>query len=155
MDGSALMVSLPQRSFTSGELSPDLHARNDLAKYATGAALLENILILPYGGVSNRSGYQFCGEGYSDEFSLLVDFIASTDDTYCLEFSNFVMRIWRNGALVLYPPGHAEEGQVVEVASPYEWWELWNDDGTPQVKWEQSNDVMSLYHPHRFRCAAR
>ena len=144
------MVSLPQRSFTSGELSPDLHARNDLAKYATGAALLENILILPYGGVSNRSGYQFCGEGYSDEFSLLVDFIASTDDTYCLEFSNFVMRIWRNGALVLYPPGHAEEGQIVEVASPYEWWELWNDDGTAQVKWEQSNDVMSLYHPHRY-----
>ena len=60
------------------------------------------------------------------------------------------MRIWRNGALVLYPPGHDDEGDVVEIPSPYAWEELWNADGTALVKWEQSNDVMTLYHPQRF-----
>ena len=36
-----------QNSFNSGELSPRMVARVDFAKYAHGAAVLENLLVLP------------------------------------------------------------------------------------------------------------
>ncbi len=43
-------------SFASGELSPALYARIDMAQYATGARELTNFIVLPQGAIINRPG---------------------------------------------------------------------------------------------------
>ena len=55
-------MRVTQKSFTGGELAPALYARNDLAKYATGAKLIKNGIIHQEGAISNRSGLEFIGE---------------------------------------------------------------------------------------------
>ena len=51
-------MRLMQESFTSGEISPLLHARVDLARYMTGLAELKNFIVLPQGGVTRRPGLE-------------------------------------------------------------------------------------------------
>src|SRR3546814_10905866 len=51
-----------QTNFTAGEVTPLLHARTDLAKYANGARTLTNALVLPHGGATRRSGTRFVAE---------------------------------------------------------------------------------------------
>jgi hypothetical protein len=45
-----------QASFASGELSPRLHRRSDLQKYASGVARLENALIVEQTQLMRRPG---------------------------------------------------------------------------------------------------
>ena len=51
-----------QKSFTGGELSPALYARNDLNKYQTGAKKIKNGIIHQEGAISNRAGLEYIGE---------------------------------------------------------------------------------------------
>ena len=48
-----------QQAFNSGELSPRLYSRFDLAKYQHGCKTLENFIPLIYGGVKRRAGSRF------------------------------------------------------------------------------------------------
>ncbi|MBA3755527.1 MAG: hypothetical protein H0X02_04575 [Nitrosomonas sp.] len=96
------MPTLSQKSFSGGELSPSLHARVDINKYASGLATCKNFQIQRYGGASNRAGFEFVGETKdSTSESRLIPFIFSVDQTYILEFGNLYMRVIQNGAYVL------------------------------------------------------
>ena len=53
------MSRYTQKSFTGGELSPSLYARNDLSKYEVGLKTLKNGFVRTEGSVSNRSGLEF------------------------------------------------------------------------------------------------
>jgi hypothetical protein len=55
-------VSTMQPSFSGGELAPSLHARVDLAKYATGLKTCRNFVVQAHGGVANRPGTKFIAE---------------------------------------------------------------------------------------------
>lgn len=50
-----------QTKFTSGELDPLLAAREDLTYYSNGAELLENVVVIPQGGVQRRGGMKYIG----------------------------------------------------------------------------------------------
>lgn len=103
-----------QPSFTAGELSPALWARTDLAKYQSGLKTALNTFIHPHGGISNRSGLQFCGEvKTSANGARLVPFQFSTVQSYVLEFGNLYMRVWKNGGVVL------SGGVPYEIVTPY------------------------------------
>jgi len=52
------MTRITQRSFTGGELSPSLYARNDLSKYEYGLKSLKNGFVRTEGCVSNRAGLE-------------------------------------------------------------------------------------------------
>lgn len=52
-------MNLPQRSLAGGELSPSLHARTDLQKYASGVKTMRNFQIMRSGGVDLRNGQKF------------------------------------------------------------------------------------------------
>jgi len=122
-----------QASFTGGELDPKLHARVDLAKYGTGAALLSNFLVHPYGGASNRPGLEFvaeCGNGAGRV--RLVDFQLTATDTCVLEFGNGYMRVHRLGAPIL------SGGVPYQIATPYD------SDTIFGLRFEQSNDVLKI-----------
>ncbi len=99
-----------QTSFAAGELSPTLNARVDLAKYHIGAAKMRNFFVDYRGGASTRPGTQFAALSFSSYFLndpmddvRLIRFQFSTIQTYMLEFGNFYMRVFLNGAPILEP----------------------------------------------------
>ena len=116
-------------SFTAGELSPLLCARVDLAQYANGAAYLNNFIILPQGGLSNRPGtVPLEGAAYSDV--RLVPFVFSEEDSCVLAFGDgFVDRYSFTGYRERIP------------GSPYKASHL------ARLRWLQSADVLYLFHP--------
>jgi hypothetical protein len=96
------MPALIQPSFAKGEISPHLYGRVDTAAYYVALALARNVIVHPFGGISNRPGTYFiapCGEHtYAPR---LIDFQFKTTDTYVLEFGHLYMRVIRNDGHVL------------------------------------------------------
>jgi hypothetical protein len=88
-----------QSSFAGGVLSPSLHARVDLAKFDSGAKTLENFVVHPHGGASNRAGLQYVARAKGTSVRLLP-FEFSTQQTYILEFGETYMRVIKDGGLV-------------------------------------------------------
>lgn len=100
-----------QTNFTAGELSPLLHGRGDLAKYANGAAELTNMLVLPHGGATRRPGTRFVSEAGGNGGAVrLAPFRFSTEQAYVLEFGERSLRIYRDG-------GRIEAGAVSAAIS--------------------------------------
>ncbi len=76
-----------QPSFAAGELSPQLWARVDLAKFREGAALMKNFFVDFRGGASNRPGTSYCLQCLDSTLpSRLIPFTFSTIQTYALCF---------------------------------------------------------------------
>jgi hypothetical protein len=135
-----------QGTFTAGELSPRLHARTDQALYQTGLALCRNFFVLPYGGVANRPGTKFVAFAGDEDTTHKVRLIpfrfsSGAGQNYILEFGDQYFRVFMDGAQVVYPPGDPDEGDPVEVGTPYQ------DTELEQLNWAQSADVMTLVHP--------
>lgn len=86
-------------TFAGGEFSEALDGRVDLAKYPTGAQLLENFYVTRFGGTSNRQGTQYIDDALGSV--QLVPFTFSVTQTYVLVFSELKMRILKDGGLVL------------------------------------------------------
>lgn len=121
-------MRLVQRSFSGGELSPSLYARDDLVKYEAGLSRCRNFLPLVHGAVSSRPGFAFIAEAKDSGAVLrVVPFSFNTQQTYVLMFGHLTMRVARLGAQVLVPApvtawsgatsyvvgNHALEGGVV------------------------------------------
>jgi hypothetical protein len=91
-----------QASLNSGEWSPKLFARVDLAKYKSGAALLENFFVDYRGGASTRTGTKYILQAYKSATAVrLITFQASFDVGYVLEFGDLYIRFYFEGAPVL------------------------------------------------------
>src|ERR1035437_781863 len=88
-----------QPSMASGELSPALWGRTDLAKFHTGVARLRNFFVNYSGGASNRAGTQYVGRCLPG-INRLISFTFSTVQSYALLFSNTKMRVIANGGMV-------------------------------------------------------
>jgi len=93
-----------QASFNSGEWSPKLYSRVDLAKYKSGAALLQNWFVDYRGGASTRTGTKYVLQCYKSATAVrLIPFQASFTVGYVLEFGDRYVRFFFNGAPVLEP----------------------------------------------------
>jgi len=91
-----------QSSFTSGELTPALHRRPDLARFITGLKKCYNMIVHPHGGASNRPGTEFIVEVKdSTKATRVLPFAFNTTDTYVLEWGEQYIRIIRQGGQVL------------------------------------------------------
>lgn len=123
-----MTTGINQTSFAGGELSPNLYARVDLEKYASGAALLSNFFVDYRGGVSNRAGTEYLADGYSNEETHLIPFVFATDQAYVIELSDLYLRVWYQGEIV-------DEMVTVYLAADL-----------PTIKYVQSADVMTLTH---------
>ena len=127
-----------QNDFTSGVLTSSVRGRTDIAKYASGCKRIVNGLVKVHGGVSNRPG-TYCVD-YINSPGRYLEFEYSVDDAYVLLFYEYKMRIYRNGAVIVYPAGHAQEGEIVEITTPYAYSDL------SRIKITQSADVLFLVH---------
>jgi len=104
---SVLTTALIQPSFASGELTPSLFGRVDLAKWHVGVATMRNFFVNYRGGASSRAGTQFVGaskQGPGTHPPRLIRFQFSLDQGLLLEFGHLYMRVISNGAYVTETP---------------------------------------------------
>lgn len=125
------------RSFSSGELTPELFGRLDLSKLQSGLAACRNFLVLPHGPVANRSGTEFVHEVRdSTKRTRLIPFTYSVDQTMAIEVGDGYFWFHTQGATLL------DAGVPYEVASPYAEADLFD------IHYVQSADVLTLTHPN-------
>ncbi len=93
-------------SFSTGQVSPKLEARQDFPKYNSACRTLENFLISPLGPVHRRPGTKYIATAKTGTPRLLK-FEYSTDDVYALETGDNYMRVYRDGGQILEPGGYA------------------------------------------------
>ena len=129
-----------QPAFTAGVLSPALHARVDLAKFATGLKQGKNLFVHPHGGASNRPGLQFVSDlhaGVSGPGAerRLIPFQFNTEQSYILEFGGLYIRFYRDGGRIL------SGGLAYSVVTPY------SASEALDIVYIQEADVMYLCHP--------
>lgn len=91
-----------QKSFSAGEWAPELNARVDLAKYHSAAAVLRNFFVDYRGGATTRPGTRYILQAFKSSTKVrLIPFQASFTVNYVLEFGNFYIRFFTNGAPIL------------------------------------------------------
>jgi hypothetical protein len=129
------MPNLLVTALNAGELSPYMDARTDVEKYRTGCRRLENMIVLPYGGVYRRAGTEYLGEAkLGNKRCRLIGFNFSVTTRFVLEFGDQYLRVWGNNGPVL------SGGTPLELASPYLEAEL------REIQYVQVNDIMYLAH---------
>ena len=93
-----------QCSFVSGELSPTLFGRTDLAKFHSGASTMRNFFVNYQGGASSRAGLAYCGtckQATSASPPRDIRFQYNINQGYVLEFGDLYMRIKSNGSYLI------------------------------------------------------
>jgi hypothetical protein len=91
-----------QTSFQAGELSPNLSARVDFAKYRSGAATMRNFFVDYRSGASTRPGTEFIRPApIASKKVRLIRFQQSTTVTYVLEFGDRYLRFLTQGSSVV------------------------------------------------------
>ena len=128
-----------QTNFTTGEVSHKIRGRVDINQYFNGAETIENFQVMPQGGLRNRPGTKHLSEVHdSSKRTRLVPFTFSDEQAYMLEFGDYVIRIYRNDALV------EVSGMPITIATPY------TEDEIFELQWTQSADVLYLVHKNHY-----
>jgi len=123
----AQRVTPSKTNFTAGELKPSLHAREDLSVWQNGAKKVENMIPLPEGGATRRSGTALVAPLVDQTRpGLLIPFKFSRVDARVLCLNAGVARVIAAGALVM------------SGGAPYSFAHPWTDAQLPQVRWGES-----------------
>jgi hypothetical protein len=111
-----------QRSFSGGEMSPEMFGRIDDAKVQNGLARCRNFVVKPQGAIENRPGTEYVTETKdSSAQSRLIPFTFSTVQTMVLEFGEEYIRFHTQGATLLAgsQPAYTPAATVtITIASP-------------------------------------
>ena len=92
-----MTTKLIKNAYNGGELSAYMDGRTDLNKYYNGASMMVNALVLPHGGFTKRPGTIYkATAGRSN----LIPFEFSVDDNLVLEWSNALLRFYKDQAIV-------------------------------------------------------
>ena len=93
-----------QPTFTGGEITPDLHSRTDLEKYATSLALARNYFIRAHGGAMSRAGFQYVYDMPDSDLKVrLLPFRFNVEQAYVLALTSGKLRVFRDGGIALEP----------------------------------------------------
>ena len=125
-------------SFAGGELAPALYGRIDLAKYDVGAAEIENMIVLRYGGVSRRPGFRYVAQTYNNGKARLIPFRYSSDQNYIVEVTAGRFRFY------------TDQGIVVQNGNPYSIANDFTETQLADIKYTQSADTLFLTHPEHY-----
>lgn len=125
-------------SFNSGEISPEMEGRIDLARANSGCNKMLNWYCTPQGGAKTDPGSQFIAEqGDETEVAILIPFVFSALQPYIIEVGEKYMRFFMNGAQILDGGGV----NPYEIVSPY------THDDLPELRWVASDFELYLFHP--------
>ncbi|GAG13465.1 unnamed protein product, partial [marine sediment metagenome] len=92
------MPNTIKTNYTAGEQSPYMDGREDVNKYHNGASKMINATVLPHGGFVKRSGTEYISTAPSK--CNLLPFEFSVDDSLVLEFSEDLLRFYKDGSIV-------------------------------------------------------
>jgi hypothetical protein len=124
------------RSWNGGEVTPEFFGRIDDPKFQTGLALCRNWIVLPHGPVHNNAGTEFVREvKTSAKRTRVIPFIFSNTQTATIEIGEGYFRFHTMGATLI------DGVAPYEVAHPYLESELFD------IRFVQSNDIITLTHP--------
>lgn len=126
-------VNVGLNNFTSGEISPKLYGRFDLAAYTNGARRMENFIIQSAGAAIYRGGFHFIAETKSNNRAFLYRFQFSDIQAYILEFTDLNIRIYKDRGIVVGP---------IDVTTPYLESEMF------QLKFAQTATDLYIVHPN-------
>lgn len=130
-------------SFNSGEWSPLMAGRADIKYYPSACRKLRNFIPTPQGPARFRPGFRFVAEvKTSGQRTWLWRFEFNVEQAYVLEFGHNYIRFFSNHGVVESGPG-----VPLEVASPYSSADLTASDGTFNLRFVQSGDVVYICHP--------
>ena len=122
-----------QNSFVNGEISDKLLGRIDIEQYQKSVSVMQNNIVMPFGGAERRPGTKFCWEVKDSSVDTrIIPFTGPNAQGYVLEFGNNYIRIGKNGSLL---------GAPLEVVTTYTTAQL------PDIKFCQSADTMWIVHP--------
>lgn len=125
-----------QRSFTGGEISPQMYGRIDDAKYQAGLEICRNFVVLPQGPVENRAGFAYVNHAkYSNKKCRLIPFTFNSDQTMVIELGDKYARF------------HTQGKTLMNGDEPYEIKTPWTSADVFDVHYVQSADVVTLVHP--------
>lgn len=144
-------------SFGSGEISPLLDGRTDIAKYAGACKRLENFIPTPQGGLLKRPGLQRIGHVMQEDtddsttFGQLVEFQITTHRSVVLALGGKRMKFVDKGSMVKVDKDSPTDFRITIP---------WHDVDLRLLRWKQINNVMffchPLYHPRQLtRLSAR
>ena len=129
-------VRILQRSFSGGEMSPEMFGRIDDAKYQAGLAKCRNFIVKPQGPAENRPGFAFVREVKDIAKKVrLIPFTYSTTQTMVIEVGAGYFRF------------HTAGGTLMDGAAPYEIANLYAEGDLFDIHYVQSADVLTLAHP--------
>lgn len=102
-------------SFASGEVNPSIRAANDLARFQTGAAIVENMLVMIEAILTRRPGTRFVLElKDQSQRGKMVPYRFSGSDYYVLGINGGTMRVLKDQGFLESSPGH-----LFELAVPW------------------------------------
>ncbi|MGD9614934.1 MAG: hypothetical protein AB7H90_02925 [Alphaproteobacteria bacterium] len=131
------MPTVIQTNFTAGEVSPLLLGRADLARWQNACARLRNMIVLPQGGATRRTGTRLVAKAkYQDRRHRLVRFLFGDNQAFVLEFGDLYIRFFTN------------DGQVLDGLDPYEIATPWSESQLAGLTFTQSADILYVMHPN-------
>lgn len=94
-------LSMAQRRFAGGELSPALYGRVDVPRHGASCKTIKNAFIQKHGGLANRPGTHFVAEVKDSATAhRLIPFRFSSTDNYVLLLGDEYMRFMVDGATI-------------------------------------------------------
>jgi hypothetical protein len=104
-----MSINFFQNDFKSGELSPEVWARNDRPFYKSGLEICKNFTPLLTGGVRFRPGTGYSVHTRLNHDAFALPFRFNIDQAYSLEFTEYKLRIHRNGGALLETAQNIED----------------------------------------------
>ena len=119
-------------SFTTGQVSSRLEARQAYAPYKAACRTMENFLISPLGPIQRRPGTRYVATVKTGT-PRVISFEYSTDDVYIIELGDEYMRFYRDGGQIL-----TAGGSTYEIATGF------NSSELSSVRYAQSDNWMYM-----------
>lgn len=126
-----------QRSFSGGEVTPELFGRIDDGGRNSGLKSCRNFICKPHGPVENRAGFAFV-RAVKDHTkrTRIIGFTYSNTQTMVIEMGEGYFRFHTQGATLM------DGAAPYEIANPYAESDLFD------IHYVQSADVLTLVHPN-------
>ncbi|HEY5993302.1 MAG TPA: hypothetical protein VIU46_01760, partial [Gallionellaceae bacterium] len=123
LDGEPLMaIRILNRSFSGGEITPELFGRLDLSKVQEALALCMNFITLPHGPVVNRPGTEYVEEvKNSASPTRLIPFSYNNTQTFAIQVGEGYFRFHTQGGTLQCGtlPSYVTPSQVtISIANP-------------------------------------
>lgn len=129
-------VNVSYSNFSTGEISPKLYGRFDLAAYYSGHKRVENFTIDSTGQATYRNGTVFAGETAGNNKAFIYPFVYNASISYILEFTDQKLRFYSN------------DGQVTSGGLPYELTTPFVEADLFQLKFAQDGTKLYIAHPN-------